>query len=155
VKKLIFAVLLAVGIMPATGCTAAQVTAAENTFHGLVVDAENSITTVENNEGNIDAAAAKAEAALSALAPQSAVIQKAIADAQAAWTAFKNNTGTVDSVLSALAVVDALTAPNTNSVPAATVMRKKKLIKPATPATPPKCPDDNYEIRATRLDPPK
>jgi hypothetical protein len=105
-----------------SGCTTEQVQAVESGFHKGIVVATNAVVAVENNEGAIE----DAEAKLNALAPQSALVQKAIAQAQAAMAAFKANKGTIDEVLAALAVVDQLTAPNPKEAVVARTARKKK-----------------------------
>jgi hypothetical protein len=119
-KRLLIGAVIA---LCATGCqlTPAQVTAIENGFHTGVTVATNAVIAVENNEGNIDDAAAK----IKALAGQSAAAQKAIADAQAALEAFKNKQGTIDEVLAALQKVDQLTAPDANKPIVARTARKK------------------------------
>jgi hypothetical protein len=120
-KKLLF-IVAAIAALCATGCTAEQVQAVENDFHKGVVVATNAVVAVENNEGAIE----DAEAKLTALAPQNALIAKAIADAQAAMAAFKANKGTIDQVLKALSVVDELTAPNPKTAVVPRTARKKQ-----------------------------
>jgi hypothetical protein len=122
----ILIMLAAIVAISGTGCTAAQITEADSVVHTGVVDAENAVVALESNEGTID----NAEAKLAALAPQNATIAKAIGDAQTAMAAFKNNQGTIDSVLSALAIVDQLTAPNPNAT--AAIRRPRKKAPPAT-----------------------
>ncbi len=119
-----FLVLLVSVVALSTGCTATpeQIQPVENDFHNGIVIATNAVVAVENSEGKIE----DAEAKLNALAPQSAIIQKAIADAQAALAAFKKNQGTIDQVLAALAYADQLTAPNPKTQAAARLIRKKQ-----------------------------
>lgn len=119
-KKLLLSAVVTLSV----GCTITpeQQQAIENDFHKGIVVATNAVVAVENNEGAID----DAEAKLAALAPQSQLVQKAIADAQAAMAAFKAKKGTIDQVLAALTYVDQLTAPNPKTQPVARTARKNK-----------------------------